>query len=82
MNQDAIYAGLTEIFAVAFPDQDIELQPETTAADVEGWDSLKQVEIIVMAQQKFSVRLTTREVDALSSVGDLARTIASHLAKL
>lgn len=78
MDMKEIYACLSDIFAVVFPDQKIVLSPATTAADVVGWDSLKQVEIIVMAQQRFGVRFTTKEIDNLESVGDLARTIGAR----
>ncbi len=76
---ERVLAGLTEIFRDVFERDDLVLEPTDTAADIEGWDSLKQVEIIIEAQERFGVKLNSREVDALANVGDLAAVIARHL---
>ncbi len=80
MTEPEIYAALTEIFHDVFMRDDITLRPEMTAADVEGWDSFKQIEIIVAAQEHFGVKLGTRDVDSLACVGDLARLVGAKLA--
>ena len=46
-----------------------------TAADVPGWDSFKQVEIIMACEVRFGFSFTTREMDGLQRVGDLVRLI-------
>ena len=68
------YAALTEIFRDAFQ-HDVPLRPELTARDVAGWDSFKQIEIIMAVEERFAIRLTTRELDSLHSVGDLVRVV-------
>jgi acyl carrier protein len=78
-NKTEIYATLTEIFRDVFMLDDLALRPEFTAKDIEGWDSFKQIEIIVAAEQRFGVRMTSRELDGLQNVGDLAQVIASKL---
>jgi acyl carrier protein len=70
-----IYAGLTEVFRDLFGDPTLQLAPETTAADVPGWDSFNHLNIVAGAEERFGVRLGTREVDGLRNVGDLARLI-------
>lgn len=72
-----IYSGLTEIFHDIFVRDTITLKPETTAADVEGWDSFKQLEIVLAAEARWGVRFSTRELDGLACVGDLAQAIAA-----
>ena len=57
---------------------DIELTPDLAAKDVDGWDSFKQIEIILAAEERFLVKIPTREVDALQNVGDLVRAIATR----
>jgi acyl carrier protein len=76
---ERVLAGLTKIFRDVFERDDLVLKPTDTAADIEGWDSLKQVEIIIAAQERFGIKLNSREVDALANVGDLAAVIARHL---
>ena len=76
MTDDQIYAGLTAIFHDAFDDPDLVLRPDMTAADIEGWDSMKMVAIIVAVEGRFGIHLRSREVDGLSTVGDLAAAVA------
>ncbi len=77
MTDDAkIYAELTEIFNDVFMRDDMQLTPELSAKDVAGWDSFKQIEIMVSVEERFGIKLNTREIDALRNVGDLASVIA------
>jgi acyl carrier protein len=73
--QVEIYHDLTEIFADVFMRDDIELSPALTAKDVKGWDSFKQIELIMASEEKWGIKFNTRELDALQNVGDLARMI-------
>ena len=72
-----IYGDLTEIFHDVFMRDDIKLSPELTAKGVQGWDSFKQIEIIMASEEHWKIRFATRELDALRTVGDLVRTIAA-----
>lgn len=75
-----IYSALTEIFHDIFLRDTITLTPATSAADVEGWDSFKQLEIVLAAEARWGVRFSTRELDGLTCVGDLAQAIAAKAA--
>lgn len=77
MTEAEIYEGLTGIFRDAFGDDSITLAPETHAGDIPGWDSLKMVLILVGVRDRFGVKLRSREVDSLKSVGDMAGLIES-----
>ncbi|MSP02595.1 MAG: acyl carrier protein [Acetobacteraceae bacterium] len=72
-----IHAALTTIFNDVFLRDDMILTAELSAKDVQGWDSFKQIEIIMASEEHWKIRFTTRELDALRCVGDLVRTIAS-----
>ncbi len=76
MDSDAIYAGVNELFADIFMRDDLELGPETTAAEVDGWDSFKMIEIIMGLEEKYHFKFDTREIDNLNNVGDLVAVIA------
>lgn len=71
---------LQEVFREVFDDDAITLRPEMTAQDVDGWDSLMHVTLIVHVEQEFGVRFTSREVAGLQCIGDLVSTIDARLA--
>ena len=75
-----IYADLGEIFAEVFMVDEMTLTPALSAKDVKGWDSFKQIEILVAVEERFGIRLNTKEIDALKSVGDLASVIGTKTA--
>lgn len=77
MSEAEIYAALSEIFQDVFLTDDIQLRPELSAKDVPGWDSFKQIDIILAVEEKYRIKLNTRELDSLHNVGDLVRVIAS-----
>jgi acyl carrier protein len=77
MTEPEIYSALTEIFRDVFMSDDMVLTPMLSAKDVKGWDSFKQIEIVVATESRFGIRLHTRDLDSLRNVGDLVRVVAS-----
>ncbi len=77
-----IYGALTQIFRDVFVREDLPLTPELTGEDIEGWDSFKQVEIILATEEHFRIRMKAREIDALRNVGDFARLVALKVAEI
>ena len=75
-DQARIYEDLTEIFNDVFMRDDMKLTPELSAKDVDGWDSFKQIEIMVSVEERFGIKLNTREIDGLKNVGDLAEVVS------
>ena len=75
----AIYDGLTEIFRDLFLRDDLMATPELTAQDVAGWDSSRHIEIMMAAEERWAIKFSTRELDGLRSVGDLARVIGEKI---
>jgi len=80
MTDAEIYDGLTGLFHDVFNDDSIVLTAQTTADQVAGWDSVKMVTIILGVEQRFDVKLRSREVDKLKNVGDLADLVRSKRA--
>jgi acyl carrier protein len=77
--QADIYADLTAIFHDVFMRDDITLSLELTAKGVPGWDSFKQIEVIMACEEKWGIKFNTRELDALRCVGDLAAMVGKKL---
>jgi acyl carrier protein len=80
MGQAEIYSQLTTIFRNLFDEDSIVLTPETTAADIEGWDSFNHINLIVAIEVKFGIKFKTAELDELHNVGHLADMIQRKLA--
>jgi acyl carrier protein len=76
MTKDDIYAALADIFEDVFGRSDLVLKPGTSAKDIAGWDSIRQIDIILSVEQRFKIKLTTRDLDRLTCVGDLVRVIS------
>ena len=66
---------LQEIFRDMFDDDELVLSDATSAKDVPGWDSLKNVKLIVQIERAFKVRFATGEVVGLKNVGELLALI-------
>lgn len=70
---------LNEIFCEVFDDDDIKIAPGMTANDVEGWDSLSHVNLIVTIETKFNIRFSQKELLTFKNVGDLLNSIQSKI---
>jgi acyl carrier protein len=75
MNQDEILTKITEIMRETFNSPTLELTLEMTAKDIKGWDSLKNIWLIVAIEEAFSVKLSTSEVISIESVADYIKLI-------
>ena len=71
--------SLREVFREVFDDDEIELFPEMTADDVEGWDSLSHVNLIVTIETRFRIRFSQKELLTFRNVGDLMSSIADKV---
>jgi acyl carrier protein len=73
--------ALTDVFRQVFDDPGITLTPHTTADDVDGWDSLSHVNLILAVENRFNVRFKQKEILGFKNVGDLARCVDQKLAE-
>jgi acyl carrier protein len=69
----------TDIFKDALDNDDIQLKPETTADDIEEWDSLSHIQLIVALEKHFKIKFTTSEITSYKNVGQLAEGILKKL---
>ena len=73
--RDDILKKMNDIFQTYFDDETIHLQESTTAADVDEWDSLAQVGLILIIERTFSLRFSMDEIDKLANVGEMVALI-------
>jgi acyl carrier protein len=75
MDEPQIYQRLTEIFQDVFDEDSIEVTPKLSADDVDGWDSLTHIRLILTIEKAFKVKFSTSEIGKLENVGDLVALI-------
>ena len=66
---------LNGIFRTVFDNDEINIRPEMTANDVDGWDSLSHVNLILAVEKGFGLRFTQKELLTFKNVGDLVRCL-------
>lgn len=79
MDRSEVLKKVTEICADIFEIDDLVLTDETTAEEIEEWDSLTHLNIISDVENEFGFRFTMAEIQALKNVGCLVDTIVKHL---
>lgn len=72
---DSTFGNLTDLVRDFFEDDSLSLTRATTAKDVEGWDSLAHVRLVVAVERHFQVKFTSAEVAGLKSIGELSDLI-------
>lgn len=76
ISNDQCQTILGDLFQDFFDDDTLVLRPDMTARDVDGWDSLAHVRLLLAIERKFHIRFSAPEVGGLQSVGDLLTLIA------
>lgn len=74
-----IYSMLDEVFQDVFDDESIHVTPETTADDIDDWDSLEHINLVVAVENKFGIKFKMSEVVSFRNVGEMADVIASRV---
>ncbi len=77
-----ILLKLQNIFRVIFDDDNIKLNLNTTAEDIEEWDSLNQIRIILACEKEFSVKLNPREINDFINIGEMVEHLFSKNVKV
>lgn len=79
MRTTEIYSKLGSIFKEVFDNEMIKPHAEMTAADVENWDSLSNIIMVVAVEEAFGIGFNTAEITQLKNVGELVSVIESKL---
>lgn len=79
MDETQIYAKLDEVFRDVFDEADIHLSPTLSAKDVDGWDSLTHIRLILTIEKTFKIKFSTSDIGKLENVGDLVALIQSKI---
>lgn len=77
MSHDEILEQINEIFIDVIDNEDVKLKDETRAGDVDGWDSLTHIQLVVAMEKHFKIRFTAKEIQSWKNVGELIQSIQS-----
>ena len=79
MDTAEIYRKLTSIFRAVFDDDNLVIGPELTAAELEEWDSLQHIRLVIAAEREFALKFSAAEIGGLENVGEFADLIRRKL---
>ncbi len=78
MNNNEIYERLNSIFQDVFDDSSLTVNPDTTAADIEDWDSLTHITLVGAVEEEFRMKFSMKEVVEMKNVGEMAQIVAAR----
>ena len=79
LSKDEILSSITEIMRDVFDVDDLEVSTATSADDVEEWDSLSHIRLIVAVERKFGFKFKNSEIESLKNVGELVNLVETKV---
>lgn len=78
MTKNELFTRLDDVFQDVFDDDTIHVNEDTTADDIEDWDSLEHITLIDAVEEEFGMKFKMSEVSTMKNVGEMARIIAKR----
>ena len=75
MTREEVYTRLNEVFRDVLDDDSIELNDQTVADDVDGWDSFEHINLVVAVEEEFSFKIPMGKVVTMKNVGEMVNII-------
>ena len=79
MNREEIFSRLNGVFQDVFDDDCISVHDETTAADIEDWDSLSHITLLSAVEDEFGIEFSMRQTVKLKNVGEMVDIIEAEI---
>ena len=79
MTREEVFEKLDKVFQDVFDDEGIHVTDETTSYDIDGWDSLEQINLIVSLEKKFKIKFGMGEAGNMKNVGEMADRILTKI---
>ena len=80
MDQDTILKEVNAVFIDILDNEDVKLERTTTAKDVEDWDSLTHIQLVVGIEKHFKIRFNSAEINSWKNVGEMCDSIGKKKA--
>jgi acyl carrier protein len=79
MRKEEIIKSLNNIFIEVLDNEKIILSETTTADDIDGWDSLSHIQLVVAIEKHFKIRFTSSEIRTWENVNQMVESIVSKI---
>ncbi len=76
MEKEEILKQVQKIFCDVLDNPEIQMYAQTTANDIEGWDSLTHIQLVVAIEKHFHIKFSTREILSWKNVGEMVESIS------
>lgn len=80
MDRKIIMEKIQDIFRDVFDDEELVVEDSTSSDDIEEWDSLSHIQLVVAVEKAFGLKLTSKEILSWEDVGEMADAIHAKLA--
>lgn len=81
MTEETIYQRINEVFQDVFDDDTITVNANTTADDIEDWDSLEHINLVVAIEEEFGMKFKMSEVTGMKNVGEMVGILMERATK-
>ena len=75
MTREEVFERQNKVFQEVFDDETIEVNDDTTAEDIDDWDSFEHINLIVAVEEEFSIKIPMGKVVTMKNVGEMADII-------
>ena len=79
MTTDKVFSKVQDVFRIVLDNESIVLTPETTANNIDEWDSLTHIQLIVAIEKQFKIKFTSKEMLSWNNVDDIVSCIIIKL---
>ena len=79
MTREEIFSKLNDVFRDVFDDEDITVGEETSSSDIEDWDSLNHINLVVAVEKEFGVKFSMGETQKMKNVGEMVNIIIERM---
>lgn len=79
MNKDEVLEKLAPIFKEVFEDEDLKISMDSNSDNINGWDSLNHIYLVVAIEEKFKIKFLAEDIQSWDNVGDMAEYISNHV---
>lgn len=79
MSREEVFEEVRKIFRDNFDDEELVIVDETNSKDIEDWDSIEHINLVIAMEKRFGLKFDIREVGKLANVGEMVDLIVSMI---
>ena len=79
MNKEEIIEKIIPVFKTVFEDENLEINEKSNSDNVNGWDSLNHIYLVVAIEEFFNIKFLAEDIQSWDNVGDMAEHISKHV---